>query len=162
MEGFKKLYKSKIIHRDIKPANILLHNGVAKITDFGFARVIETEMNGYFIYSNFKDPAYLSRVGSPLYMSPQILEGLPFSAKCDVWSLGVIFFEMLYGRTPWTGENAFNLLENIKSEVGMYFILSSLAINLSFETCEKLESQKLNHANVIIKREGSANLGSYI
>lgn len=46
VEGFKKLYKAKIIHRDIKPANILLHNGVAKITDFGFARVIETEMNG--------------------------------------------------------------------------------------------------------------------
>ena len=47
VEGFKKLYKQKIIHRDIKPANILLHNGVAKITDFGFARVIETEMNGW-------------------------------------------------------------------------------------------------------------------
>jgi serine/threonine-protein kinase ULK/ATG1 len=49
IEGFKKLYKSKIIHRDIKPANILLHNGVAKITDFGFARVVETEMNGILI-----------------------------------------------------------------------------------------------------------------
>lgn len=48
VEGFMKLYKSKIIHRDIKPANILLHNGVAKITDFGFARVIETEMNGQY------------------------------------------------------------------------------------------------------------------
>jgi serine/threonine protein kinase len=46
IEGFKVLYKAKIIHRDIKPANILLHKGVAKITDFGFARVIETEMNG--------------------------------------------------------------------------------------------------------------------
>ena len=49
VEGFKKLYSSKIIHRDIKPANILLHKGVAKITDFGFARVIENEMNGIFI-----------------------------------------------------------------------------------------------------------------
>ena len=46
VEGFKKLHKLKIIHRDIKPANILLSNGVAKITDFGFARMIETEMNG--------------------------------------------------------------------------------------------------------------------
>ena len=71
VEGFKKLYKQKIIHRDIKPANILLNNGVAKITDFGFARVIETEMNGFkttFIF--MLDPAYLSRVGSPLYMAP--------------------------------------------------------------------------------------------
>jgi serine/threonine-protein kinase ULK/ATG1 len=50
IEGFKILYKQKIIHRDIKPANILLHNGIAKITDFGFARVIETEMNGIPIF----------------------------------------------------------------------------------------------------------------
>ena len=44
MEGFKTLYKNNIIHRDIKPANILLHEGIAKITDFGFARVIENNM----------------------------------------------------------------------------------------------------------------------
>ena len=60
------------------------------------------------------DPAYLSRLGSPLYMAPQILEGQPFSAKCDVWSIGVMFFELLYGRTPWTGENQVGLLQNIK------------------------------------------------
>jgi serine/threonine-protein kinase ULK/ATG1 len=47
-------------------------------------------------------------------MAPQILESQPFSAKCDVWSVGIMFYELLYGRTPWTGENQFNLLENIK------------------------------------------------
>jgi serine/threonine-protein kinase ULK/ATG1 len=47
-EGFKHLYQLKIIHRDIKPANVMLSGGVAKITDFGFARMIETEMNGTF------------------------------------------------------------------------------------------------------------------
>jgi serine/threonine-protein kinase ULK/ATG1 len=51
VEGFKSLYQQKIIHRDIKPANILLSGGVAKITDFGFARVIENEMNGIFLVS---------------------------------------------------------------------------------------------------------------
>lgn len=53
--------KNDIIHRDIKPANILLHNGVAKISDFGFARVIET---------GCEIPGYFSRLGTPLYMSP--------------------------------------------------------------------------------------------
>ena len=48
MEGFKDLFARKIIHRDIKPENILLSNGVAKIADFGFARVIEAEMDGIF------------------------------------------------------------------------------------------------------------------
>ena len=47
--GFKQLYSLKIIHRDIKPANILLHNGIAKISDFGFARILETEMDGFDI-----------------------------------------------------------------------------------------------------------------
>lgn len=104
VEGFKTLHQLKIIHRDIKPANILLHKGVAKITDFGFARVIDTGMNGNAI-QYILDPAYFSRVGSPLYMAPQILEGLPFSSKCDIWSLGIMFFEMLYGKPPWDGEN---------------------------------------------------------
>ncbi|CAD8122008.1 unnamed protein product [Paramecium sonneborni] len=105
VEGFRTLYQLKIIHRDIKPANILLHKGVAKITDFGFARVIDTGMN---------DPAYFSRVGSPLYMAPQILEGQPFSSKCDVWSMGIMLFEMLYGKAPWDGDNQYSLLQNIK------------------------------------------------
>ena len=43
-----------------------------------------------------------SRVGTPLYMSPQIIEGENFSSKCDVWSVGVLYYEMLYGNTPWT------------------------------------------------------------
>jgi serine/threonine-protein kinase ULK/ATG1 len=107
VEGFRKLFQLKIIHRDIKPANILLHNGTAKITDFGFARIIESEMN---------DPSYFSRVGSPLYMAPQILEGQPFSSKCDIWSLGVMLFEMLYGKTPWEGDSQYNLLQAIKKQ----------------------------------------------
>jgi serine/threonine-protein kinase ULK/ATG1 len=49
-------------------------------------------------------------------MAPQILEGSPFSAKCDVWSLGIVFYELLYGHTPWTGDNPFNLLEHIKNQ----------------------------------------------
>lgn len=45
VEGFKVLYNNNIIHRDIKPANILLHEGVAKITDFGFARCVDSNMD---------------------------------------------------------------------------------------------------------------------
>lgn len=51
VQGFKVLYSSKIIHRDIKPENILLHDGIAKISDFGFARVIETGMNGLKLFN---------------------------------------------------------------------------------------------------------------
>ena len=62
VEAFKELYRKKVIHRDIKPANILLHEGCAKITDFGLSRIVDNiDMNS---------PALFSRVGSPLYMSP--------------------------------------------------------------------------------------------
>ena len=64
MKGIKSLLKIGIIHRDIKPANIMIHEGVFKLTDFGFAKQvsggIEAIMN--------------SLVGTPLYMSPQILK----------------------------------------------------------------------------------------
>lgn len=56
------------------------------------------------------DPSYFSRVGSPLYMAPQILEGQAFSSKCDVWSLGIMIFEFLYGKAPWDGDSQYGLL----------------------------------------------------
>lgn len=92
-QGYLALLKQSIIHRDIKPANILLKQGVAKLSDFGFSRVVE-------------DPnktQKLTLLGTPLYTAPEILANKEFSNKCDVWSMGVVFYEMLHGRTPWTG-----------------------------------------------------------
>lgn len=106
IKGFKILFQNKIIHRDIKPANILLHEGVAKITDFGFARVIEGDMD---------TSGQFSKVGTPLYMSPQILNDQKFSAKTDIWSLGMMLYEMLYGKTPWTANSPYQLFENINT-----------------------------------------------
>lgn len=59
VEGFKDLHKNNIIHRDIKPANIMLHQGRAKISDFGFSRIIDND-----------NEALMTRLGSPLYMPP--------------------------------------------------------------------------------------------
>ncbi|KAL4462170.1 hypothetical protein ABPG73_018915 [Tetrahymena malaccensis] len=107
-EGFKELYKNSIIHRDIKPANILLHKGVAHITDFGFARTLDC--------SGMNNQLKMTYLGTPLYMSPQILAEEYFSSKCDIWSLGMMFYELLYGRTPWTGKTPNELLENIRKK----------------------------------------------
>lgn len=76
-----------IIHRDLKPANILISKeDVFKITDFGFARMVEKT-----------DYLMTSLVGTPLYMSPQILKRQMYTSKCDVWSIGLIFYELIYG-----------------------------------------------------------------
>lgn len=104
-QGFKDLYKNNIIHRDIKPANILLKDGIAKISDFGFARCID-QMNTSNMFTF---------LGTPLYMSPQILMEEKFSCKCDIWSLGMVFYECLFGKTPWTGKTPYELYKNIKN-----------------------------------------------
>lgn len=55
----------------------------------------------------------LTLLGTPLYMSPQILSKKLFSSKCDIWSLGMTFYEMLYGHTPWTANSQEGLYNHI-------------------------------------------------
>ena len=90
VKGYQELARNNTIHRDLKPANILISQGMFKICDFGFSKVI-------------KDPAMANKtcVGSPIYMAPQILDKKDYSAKCDIWSLGIIFYELLHGNVPW-------------------------------------------------------------
>jgi serine/threonine protein kinase len=98
-----------VLHRDLKPENILLSNGQAKIADFGLSKVLEDDS---------KEAAEVrTRAGTPYYMAPQILAGEPYNIRCDVWSLGVIFYKVLYGFLPWDTyacDNPAKLLERIK------------------------------------------------
>lgn len=72
------------MHRDLKPANILIKDELYKIADFGFAKMSEGQAA--------EERVHQTAVGSPLYMCPQILNGMQYSNKCDVWSLGVIIY----------------------------------------------------------------------
>lgn len=106
MSGYNALLQKHIIHRDIKPANILLKQGVAKLSDFGFSRVVE-------------DPhktQKLTLLGTPLYTAPEILSTSNFSNKCDVWSMGIVFYEMLHAKTPWRGNDIDDLKHNIQTK----------------------------------------------
>lgn len=91
--GFMHIAESGFLHRDLKPANILLKDKVVKIADFGFAKRVT---------SNTKETV---NVGSPLYMSPEALQNNIYSIKNDIWSVGVIFYEILHGKAPWTCSN---------------------------------------------------------
>ncbi|CAD8154174.1 unnamed protein product [Paramecium octaurelia] len=103
INGFKELVKQGVIHRDLKPANILNHEGIVKIADFGFAKYVD----------NYTSQLLRSCVGSPLYMAPQILQRKTYSTKCDIWSIGVIFYEMVFHDVPWKGRDEQDLLKNI-------------------------------------------------
>ena len=81
----------KIVHRDLKPGNVLLHEtGIIKVIDFGLARLLKDE----------EDP---TPCGTPIYMSPEFLKKQSYSYQGDVWSLGVMLYELLVGRVPWIG-----------------------------------------------------------
>jgi len=101
--GFKELINKKVIHRDLKPENILINDNIFKLGDFGFSKHVD----------NFKNQMLKTLVGTPLYMSPQILKHETYTTKCDIWSLGLIYYEMLFGKTPWPAHSQYELVKNI-------------------------------------------------
>ena len=86
-EGMKYLHDRKMIHRDIKPQNILIKDGTIKLSDFGIAKKTDTTM------ITITDKANV--FGTYSYLPPEVLKGEKYSVKCDVWALGVIFYQML-------------------------------------------------------------------
>ncbi len=111
-QGFEYLKKHNIMHRDLKPANILVHKGQYKIADFGLAKFENLGSSVMYLLSQLRSQSF---VGSPMYMSPQVLSHNYYTYKCDVWSLGVIFYELLFGGLPWktndTGQLLFKIME---------------------------------------------------
>lgn len=91
VKGYHHMRQKGYIHRDLKPANLLLRKNTIKIADFGFSKV---SLNNSPIKERFN-------VGSPLYMSPEALKDNIYSEKSDIWSLGIILFEMLTGKVPF-------------------------------------------------------------
>jgi serine/threonine protein kinase len=99
----------QVMHRDIKPDNILFHQEMTKIADFGFAKIVNI-----FEKNTLKE--HTKKVGTPYYMSPQILHNDNYSVKCDVWSTGCVLYECLFGRIPWKADTPSNLYKAITTE----------------------------------------------
>src|SRR5712664_2691666 len=92
-----------VVHRDLKPQNILLGSGDhVYVTDFGIAKTLESDRT-----SVTRTGAVL---GTPLYMSPEQVEGKPVDHRSDLYSFGLIFYEMLTGILPFSGDSTFQLM----------------------------------------------------
>lgn len=100
-------FRRGITHRDIKPANILLLNQDGqdiKLSDFGAA------------FHTASDTTQVAGVGSPAYMSPQQIREMPVDQRTDIYSLGVVMYQLLTGRLPFDGDNNYTLVYRITHE----------------------------------------------
>ena len=93
------MHEKRIMHRDLKPANIFIDSaGNLKVGDLGLSRQLSSQTFEAF-----------SRVGTPLYMSPEVLQGKGYDWKSDVWSLGCIAYEICMLRSPFRQDDKENL-----------------------------------------------------
>ena len=106
-EGLVEAHKMGIVHRDLKPSNIMIDKqGDARIMDFGIARSLESKgITGAGVM-----------LGTPEYMSPEQVEGKETDQRSDIYSLGVILYEMITGRVPFEGDTPFTIGVKHKSE----------------------------------------------
>ena len=106
-EGLSEAHRLGVVHRDLKPGNIMIDKeGNARIMDFGIARSLKAKgITGAGVM-----------IGTPEYMSPEQVEGKDTDQRSDVYSLGVIIYEMVTGRVPFEGDTPFTIGMKHKSE----------------------------------------------
>ena len=147
-------HRNKIVHRDVKPANIMiLQNGLVKVTDFGIAKMMSMGMTqaGQIL-------------GTPNYMSPEQVKGRQIDGRSDIFSLGVILYELVTGEKPFGGQNITTVIYKIINEnpippreldasipAGLSYVISkALAKNADerYQTCREMAEDLRNYKNL--------------
>ncbi len=138
VNGLKYLDDNQIMHRDIKPKNILLTNKrrILKIADFGFAK----KCNQQSLYDTV--------CGSPLYMAPEIMNNSMYNNQTDLWSTGMILYEMLYGNHPFSNCKTIHELKDTLSneiiEIPPHNTKNKDVSNTCISLLKKLLEKKVN------------------
>ena len=101
------MHKENVIHRDLKLENVMVHiepneqgkpELILKVTDFGFSKVLET------------DKKETNKLGTTIYMAPELFQAVEYDHKVDTWALGVMVYIMLSGKYPFTGKTRMQII----------------------------------------------------
>ncbi|MCI0402475.1 MAG: protein kinase, partial [Acidobacteria bacterium] len=104
-EALEAAWEHKVVHRDIKPSNILLDKrNQVRVGDFGLAKPVRADT----VAAPLTQTSYV--LGTPHYASPEQVRGLPLDFRSDVYSLGIVLYEMLTGERPFEGTTPFDIM----------------------------------------------------
>lgn len=133
------LYNHNIMHRDIKPENILVFNNqIIKLTDFGFAKIFNTNSDNELMSHTI--------CGSPIYMAPEIIKCNKYSIKTDLWSIGIIFYQMIVGKLPYKASTHIELLNKIDTNpiyIPMDISISNYGCDLLFNLLQSDPNKRI-------------------
>jgi serine/threonine protein kinase/tetratricopeptide (TPR) repeat protein len=105
LSALEAFHKKGIVHRDLKPGNIVLSNGITKLLDFGIAKQVSLDTTEETVATLAEATLPGVFLGTPSYASPEQFRGQPVDTRADLYSMGVILFEMLTGQLPFAGES---------------------------------------------------------
>ena len=109
-DALKAAHAAKIVHRDLKPANLMLTStGGLKVLDFGIAKIDTAETGTQLTHAG-------TAMGTASYMSPEQATGEAVDVRSDLWSLGIVTYEMLTGRSPFNGSNALSIVHAVLTD----------------------------------------------
>lgn len=113
VEGLFIIHSNNIVHGDLKPSNLLFKGQDLKILDFGFCKFLSKDLKKNNMSEYF--------MGSPIYTAPELFENSETSQESDIYALGVIFYEMLFGIAPFEEKNLEKLIERIQKNYTLKF-----------------------------------------
>lgn len=152
LEGLKLAHSKGIIHRDIKSQNIMItYDEVVKVMDFGIAKTINSDT-----INRGKDI-----LGSIHYMSPEQIKGDVVDKRTDVYSVGIVMYEMLTGKVPFIGKNLIEIglkqVQEIPEPISKNFHISQKVVNIVYKSLEKDRENRYGSVEEIQREFQSIN-----